>query len=283
METSITVGRGVDTYMDYHRSNSRPNSVLGYGYTLRSFKSTFFDVDITKVPVDQLVSFMERLTGGRKQATKATRAGHLSACFNFVAEAYDLDFRNPFSRGILKKMYKQPRHVPKQLHDREVVEQIVYRADGRDRLILELMAKGAMRISEVLGMRAQDLNVAAAWITLPNPKFGRQGEVVQLHQKLTQMIADYIREKDIASGDRVFPISYTTAHRMVVRRGRASGIKISPHDFRRHAATQASRAGVALELISKVILRHADIATTQRYLGEVSAAEGRHVMESLHG
>lgn len=35
--------------------------------------------------------------------------------------------------------------------------------------------------------------------------------------------------------------------------------------------------------VNKVILRHADIATTQRYLGKVSTAEANRMIESLLG
>ena len=80
-----------------------------------------------------------------------------------------------------------------------------------------------------------------------------------------------------------FPISYTTAYRMVKRLGGNVGVKLRPHDLRRHAATQASRSGVPLEMVSKVILRHADIATTQRYLGKISVAEASRMIESWLG
>jgi hypothetical protein len=46
-----------------------------------------------------------------------------------------------------------------------------------------------------------------------------------------------------------------------------------PHDLRRHAATYASRSGVPIEIVSKVILRHANLSTTQRYLGKISDTE----------
>jgi integrase/recombinase XerD len=281
--TTITVGHAIDAYMQYQRSNSRPNSVKSYGYILGMFKDFFADLDVTNVPVDEIVSFLEMLTGDKKQSTKATRAGQLSACFNFAAEAFDLDFRNPFSRGILKKLYKQPRHTPPELLDKEVIDEIIYRSDGRDRKMLELMGRAAMRIGEVLTIRPRDLNIEVNTISLEHPKSGRQGEVVQIYQKLTRSIDDYVRDNGIKDNDRIFPISYTTAFRMVRRKGRELGVKLAPHDLRRHAATQASRAGKPLELVSKVILRHADIATTQRYLGKVSGAEASQMMESLYG
>jgi integrase len=60
-------------------------------------------------------------------------------------------------------------------------------------------------------------------------------------------------------------------------------VQISPHDLRRHSATYASRNGVPLEIISKVILRHQDLKTTQVYLGKVSDSEAIRWMDVLHG
>ncbi|MBW1608990.1 MAG: site-specific integrase, partial [Deltaproteobacteria bacterium] len=47
--------------------------------------------------------------------------------------------------------------------------------------------------------------------------------------------------------------------------GRLVDIKLRPHDLRRHAATYASRSGVPIEVVSKVILRHANLSTTKSF------------------
>ena len=44
---------------------------------------------------------------------------------------------------------------------------------------------------------------------------------------------------------------------MVKKAGEMIGIHLRPHDLRRHSATYASRSGVPIEIVSKVILRHA--------------------------
>ncbi len=58
------------------------------------------------------------------------------------------------------------------------------------------------------------------------------------------------------------------------------GVNINPYDLRRHAATFASRSGTPIEIVSKVILRHASLSTTQRYLGKVSDAEALRWIEN---
>jgi len=70
---------------------------------------------------------------------------------------------------------------------------------------------------------------------------------------------------------------------MVKKAGQIVGTNLRPRDLRRFAATYASRAGTPLEIVSKVILCHADLTTTQRYFGNVSDVEAFRWIENLHG
>lgn len=70
---------------------------------------------------------------------------------------------------------------------------------------------------------------------------------------------------------------------MVKKAGELVGIELKPHDLRRQAATYASRSGTPMEIVRKVILRHADLPVTQRYLGNVNASEAIRWMETLYG
>jgi hypothetical protein len=56
---------------------------------------------------------------------------------------------------------------------------------------------------------------------------------------------------------------------------RRQGLSIhqKPESLRPHSATLASRNGVPLEIISKVLLRHQNLKTTQLCLGRISEAE----------
>jgi integrase/recombinase XerD len=78
-------------------------------------------------------------------------------------------------------------------------------------------------------------------------------------------------------------MSYNAARIMVQKAGRLVGIHLRPHDLRRHAATFASRSGTPIEIVSKVIMRHAHLSTTQRYLGKVTDVEAMRWIENLYG
>ena len=49
-----------------------------------------------------------------------------------------------------------------------------------------------------------------------------------------------------------------------------------------HAVTYVSRSGVPIEIVSKVILRHSNLSTTERYLGKISDVEALKWIDTLY-
>jgi len=137
-----------------------------------------------------------------------------------------------------------------------------------------------MRVGEVLGMKKGDIDFNASTISITSPKSGRLGEKVYITKKLSSRLHLLVEHRD--SSKPIFNVSYSTIHRMIRDAGLMLKVKLSPHDLRRHAATQASRNNIPLEIVSKVILRHADIAATQGYLGEVDPREASRWVEHLN-
>lgn len=165
--------------------------------------------------------------------------------------------------------------------DKEVVDEIIFRTDKlRNRIIMELMARGGMRIGEVLKLRPIDVHERK--LTLRDPKSGKERENVFIPQKVADRLAAYLRDRNIPLEKRIFPICYEAGRKMVKKAGNVVGIHLRPHDLRRHAATYASRSGVPIEIVSKVILRHANLSSTQIYLGKVSDNEAMRWIENLY-
>lgn len=157
-----------------------------------------------------------------------------------------------------------------------MVDEIIFRTDdSRNRLILELMARSGMRVSEVLKITPYDIEERK--ILIRDPKSGRQTEAVLIPQKVANRLKAYIRNKSFEANQLIFPISYSAARVVVKKAGKLVGINLRPHDLRRHAATYASRSGTPIEIVSKVILRHSNLATTHRYLGENKRFGGHEV------
>ena len=191
------------------------------------------------------------------------------------------NLQNPCDTPILRKIFRASRPEQWKIIEKDSIDEIIFRtANPRNRIILELMAKGGMRIGEVLKIRPID--VKDRKITLPDPKSGRESEIVYIPQKIADRLREYIQDKRIEPEQRIFPITYNAARVMVYKAGKMVGINLRPHDLRRHAATHASRSGTPIEIVSKVILRHAHLSTTQRYLGKVTDMEAMRWIENLY-
>lgn len=279
MSNVLSVEDACENYMEYHRVNSKQNSIRAFYYTLSRFAELFGDLSIKDISATDVKEFLDLVTEDCAQGTKNGRKGHISAFFNYVRDTWELEITNPCENSLVKKLYRKPKRTPPEIIDKELMDEIIYSVGGRDRLFLELMARSGMRISEVLGIKPKHFNHDNYTITLENPKSGRQGEVVYCKRKLFSRLVDYATEAGVSNNDHVFNFSYSTGWRLISKLGKKYGIKIEPHDLRRFAATSASRAGMPLEMVSKVVLRHADLATTQLYLGTVTPAEASRAIE----
>ena len=189
--------------------------------------------------------------------------------------------RNPCLSPAAKNLFQKPKTSHWTIFDKDTIDEAIFRTvDIRNRLILELMARGGMRVREGLGLRPIDID--GQKLLLHTPKSGREQEIVFIPKKLSTRLLNYVRDTSIPLNQLIFPITYAGARKIVLKVGNMVGIKLRPHDLRRHAATFASRSGVPIEIVSKVLLRHADLSTTQRYLGKVSDHEAIRWIESLH-
>lgn len=183
---------------------------------------------------------------------------------------------------MLRKMFRERPPQQWKIVEKDLVDEIIFRTmKPRNRIMLELMARGGMRVGEVLKIRPMDIQDRK--LTLAGPKSGKESEVVFIPKKVADRLKEYVKESGVEPEQRVFPISYNAARIMVRKAGRLVGIHLRPHDLRRHAATFASRSGTPIEIVSKVIMRHAHLSTTQRYLGKVTDIEAMRWIENLYG
>ena len=252
-----------------------------YKLVLSKFCEEFGAENLEDITTEKVLSFLNQITEGRKWETKRTRYSHLLAFFNFITNNIDQDFRNPCDTPMLKKLFRARPSYHWNIIEKETVDEIIFRTSKpRNRLILELMARGGMRISEVLKLTPSDIYDRR--LTLREPKSGREQEFIFIPQRLADRLKNYIRDKNVQSHQRIFPICYEAAREMVAKAGGVVGIHLRPHDLRRHAATYASRSGVPIEIVSKVILRHSNLSTTERYLGKISDIEAMKWIDTLY-
>jgi integrase len=277
----MLVSQASKIWLEYHRAHSKHNTVRAYEFTIAKFNQNFANHNLNEVSTDDILDFMAKITEGQKPQTKRIRFSHLTAFFNFMRNNFDGDFKNPCDSPMLRKLFRPKANAHWDIIEKETVDAIIFRTNNvRNRLMLELMARSGMRVGEVLKLTPSD--ILDRKLILKDTKSGKEQELIFIPQKIADRLKEYVRDQKIAPKQLIFPICYGAARAMVGKAGKLVGIRLRPHDLRRHAATFASRSNVPLEIISKIILRHSSLKTTEIYLGKVSDTEAIRWIENLY-
>lgn len=277
----MTINQALELHKDHQRTTLKARTRESYRLLLEHFRKSFSDRDVDSVKAEEILQFLETGTGKLARSTRHLRYSQLKAFFSFALDLAGSNIQNPCNSSLVSKAFKASTRLQRKILDKETVDELIFNSSNlRDRLILELQARCGLRIGEVLGLKVSD--VSTRKLLIREPKSGKEAEVAFMPEHIAQRMGDYIATLHLSPEDRLFRVCYTTARNLVHKLGARLNLKISPHDLRRHSATYASRNGVPLEIISKVILRHQDLKTTQIYLGKVTDAEAIRWMDNLH-
>ena len=265
----------------YLQSNHKKKTIESYNPVFDKFDAIYAQRQLEDISPDEIFQFLENMTHNHSKSTRRLRYAQIKSFYNFIIDRRSLNMRNPCSTPLLSKAFKAPKNSPRKILDRETMEEMIYNTKShRDRLILELQARCGLRIGELLKIKVSD--VSDRTITLREPKSGKEAEKAYMPENVSRKLSEYIQENTIQGEDLIFPICYSTARYLIRGLGTKLNVNVSPHDLRRYSATYASRNGVPLEVVSKVILRHQDLKTTQVYLGKISDSEAIRWMDILH-
>ncbi len=148
----------------------------------------------------------------------------------------------------------------------------------RDRAILELFYASGLRIGELTGLRALDLDRSAGLVRVMGK--GRKERIVPVGRTACEALTAYVALRPALAksggqvpetealflGHRGTPLTARSVHRIVLRYLLASGLgkKITPHGLRHSFATHLLNGGADLRAIQE-LLGHARLSTTQRY------------------
>lgn len=272
----------INTFRTQQLATLRPSTQVHYTTLLGHVQQHFGGREIESLTAEEVGNFLESRVANKAKATRRLMYAQVKAFFNFFINECLIDIKNPCAHPLIARQYKNPKPVARKILDKELVDQLIYSTKSdRDRLILELQARCGLRIGEVLKLRAAD--VADRKLTIHEPKSGKESEIAFMPEQIAKRLTEYIVACKIGPEDRLFPVCYSTVRALIKRLAVRFRMKITPHDFRRHSATYASRNGVPLEIVSKVILRHHDLKTTQVYLGKVNDTEAIRWLDVLHG
>ncbi len=181
---------------------------------------------------------------------------------------------------VLLARPKLGRSLPKALSEHEI-EQLLAAPDVastqglRDRAMLELMYASGLRVSELVGLRLQQLSLTHGVVRVSG-KGGRE-RVVPVGEEAVAWLQRHLEtaRPDLLKGrasDYLFPsrraarMTRENFWHIIRRYARAADIRrpLSPHGLRHSFATHLLNHGADLRVV-QMLLGHSDLSTTQIY------------------
>ncbi len=160
-------------------------------------------------------------------------------------------------------------HGPKATSDSKTA----YAIAERDRTMLEVFYAGALRVSEIIGVKMEDLKLDLGYVMVRGK--GDKERMVPIGRSAMEALGAYLRgaRPALLAGKAcpfLFPgraarqLSRQSVWAMVRSSSLATGRHVSPHMLRHSCATHMVENGADLRTV-QTILGHADISTTQVY------------------
>jgi integrase/recombinase XerD len=180
----------------------------------------------------------------------------------------------------------------------EEVERLIKQPDTstprglRDRALIEVLYATGLRVSELIHLRASDLNLEAGYLSTTGK--GNKQRIVPIGDQAVEWLTRYIREgRPALMGKRTSPWLFVNAKqgsslsrvgfwKILKGYGQKAGLPrtLSPHVLRHSFATHLLEHGADLRSI-QMMLGHADLSTTQIYT-HVLEARLRAVYDRFH-
>ena len=168
----------------------------------------------------------------------------------------------------------------------EVERLIAVATKLRDKLLVRIPWRTGIRVSELIGIRMQDIDFESRAIVIKVQKMRkRDGKAIErrrfvpIDQGTLDMVKGYLewRKQFPYKGDLLFPISRQRVDQIYWQLGRRAGItrvgdpaisqhtKMHPHVLRHSFSIHAIKRGMTIERLQK-ILGHSSPTTTSVYL-----------------
>ena len=201
----MKTNQAIKNFLEYHKTKSKKNTLRNYRYIFKHFEKKYGEKELESITSDDILSFLVTLTENSKQSTKNLRYSSLKAFFNFVQATLIPRLENPCNSPTLKNIFRYKRATQWPMIEKDVIDEIIFRTvDPRNRLMLELMARGGMRIGEVLELRPIDCE--GCKLILSNTKSGREKEVAFIPQKVADRLKKYIQQHEISNSNEVYHV-----------------------------------------------------------------------------
>ena len=288
----------IDTYLSYLREVRRmsPNTLESYARDLARLGAfaESRNVGVDRLDRRDLEAFVRaQMTEGLSPRSVARLVACVRGFYKFVAVEQKLpnnpadDLRAPRAWAAL------PKFLGMEEVDRLLAQPDTSTPRGlRDKALIEVLYATGLRVSELIALRAGDLNLEEGYLTCIGK--GDKQRIVPLGTDAIEWVRRYVRDGRSGllrkkTSPWLFvnardggPLSRVGFWKVLKAYGKAAGLsrELSPHVLRHSFATHLLERGADLRMI-QVMLGHADLSTTQIYT-HVLEARLRMVYDRYH-
>lgn len=289
-------------YLEIEKGRS-PRTVRNYDFYLKRFADWAEYPALSKISRETIRRYrlwLNRSILGResKRMKASTQNYHLIALRSFLKYLVKMNIASLAPEQI--ELSKQPVRQVEFLESEElnrlftVARRGGTQIDLRDRAILEVLFSTGLRVSEVSGLKIEQINLKRDEFTVKGK--GSKPRVVFLSDEAKVAIKMYLKTRldhspflfvshDRAKGGRgnTGPLTPRSIQRIVDRFAREAGItkRISPHTLRHTYATDLLMAGADIRDVQSM-LGHESITTTQIYT-HITDKRMKDVHKKFHG
>lgn len=291
------MNREIDAFISYmhEQRQTTGNTESAYARDLRKLMEYVQQYGVTsfsQVTADQLqVYIMELESQGRKAATVSRFIASVKAFFTWqVAQGMRVD--HPAKNLKAPKIEKKPPEILSQEEIVRLLEQPSSHApkELRDKAMMELLYATGIRVSELISLELDDLNLQMEYVTCRDGQKERTVPFGATAKHALELYLEKSRPKLVedvncrllftnCSGEPMSRQGFWKIVKFYGRQAKLSG-EITPHTLRHSFAAHLLGNGADLKSVQE-LMGHSDISTTQVYM-QLSDRKIREVYKKAH-
>ena len=247
---------------------------------------------VTQLRAGQVREFLHTLRASRSPATVARKLAAVRGLYHFL-EAQRVIAQSPTAFIETPRLWQR---LPQTLNLREIEQLLaVVGPEGlglRDLAILELLYGTGLRVSELVSLDLESLNLDAGFLRCVGK--GNKERIVPLGRQATHALRTYLSDERPTLVRRHTDVQALFVNRQggrltrqrvwqILRHYARAGLitkTIGPHTLRHSFATHLLERGADLRTVQE-LLGHASVSTTQRYT-HVDRARLKSIHDTYH-
>jgi len=265
----------IDQFLRYLRIEKgvAENTIQSYKHDLAMYREHLGSIDLLLARASDVSSFLKFLYGRKLKPRSATRAFAAVRGLHRFLILEKATLENPTSTVEQPKWWKPlPNVLALEEVDQLLASPKTDTSKGlRDRAMLEVLYATGLRVSELIGLKLDGVNIEAGFVRCMGK--GSKERIVPLGASAADAVSVYLKSRQVRKptnyvflnnrGDKLSRMGFW---KILKAYGTQAGIrkKLTPHVLRHSFATHLLERGADLRAV-QTMLGHSNISTTEIY------------------